>query len=139
MAEDIAAVRKELQQVKQRAVQKIKGLTSEVEALKAQLAERPVPPPVDGSDSSADGSEAFVKIGENSAQLAAREQELIRREQELNERERELNEREQRLDAGAAGASASAGWHAQLISGLRGVNDSLSQAQVAAESVGVMG
>ena len=56
--EDLAAVRKELQTVKTRAVNKIKSLQTQVAELQKQLAERPP------DSSSSEGSEkgGFVKV-----------------------------------------------------------------------------
>jgi len=150
---DLSAVRKELQQVKSRAVGKIKALQAQVEALQTQLAERPPVGPPDESASS-DGSEksaasgGFVKVGMsaagNDAAVRALEAELHRRAAELSEREEglqrretELSEREeglQRRGAGGGGAAAPA-WHAQLLAGLRSVQANCAQAELAYESV----
>ena len=81
--DEVAALQKELQTVKARAVGKIKALQAQVTELQAQvLAEKAKSPPE--VSSSEDGSEkGFVKVGEPGAVLQRREAELDTREAAL--------------------------------------------------------
>lgn len=83
---DVAALQKELQSTKARAVTRIRTLTQQVETLTRQLAERQA---AASSSSSEDGS-GFVKVASAEAPGA---------EAALRERELRLEEREQALDA----------------------------------------
>ena len=89
---EVAALKKELQQVKSRAVSKIKALQSTVDELSAKLAASS-PSRVDPPESSEDGSEAssgsgFVKVGTSVESLRLRERECEEREAALAKRRR---------------------------------------------------
>lgn len=94
---EVAALQKELQTVKARAVGKIKALQAQVTELQAQvLAEKAKSPPE--VSSSEDGSEkGFVKVGEPGAVLQRREAELDTREAALAAQEATLAQREEAL------------------------------------------
>jgi hypothetical protein len=95
--DEVAALQKELQTVKARAVGKIKALQAQVTELQAQvLAEKAKSPPE--VSSSEDGSEkGFVKVGEPGAVLQRREAELDTREAALAAQEATLAQREEAL------------------------------------------
>ena len=141
-ADDLAAVRKELQAVKSKAVGKIKALQAQVDSLQTQLSERPpVAPPEEPSSDGSEQSGGFVKVESgaqaSAAQLRAREDELARRDAELAEREEAVAQREAALArSSAAGAAA---WHATLVAGLREAQGNMRQCTLAAEVAGVSG
>ena len=138
---EIAAVKKELTAVKQRAVGKIKTLQQQVESLQQQLAEKNADHSSDASSEKSAGG-GYVKVESPGARES-----LQRREAELREREEELNRREQQLQqyptgSGSGIGSSSSGaaappWHAKLLAGLREIKAHAAQVDMAAESVGV--
>ena len=136
-ADEIAAVRKELVQVKTKAVGKIKTLQAQVEELQKQLAERPLVAPPD--ESSSDGSDLVKVDSPNAAALQKREAELQRREADLAEREEALQLRETVLAQQPSRGSAAPVWHAALLEGLSAIRANCQQVNLAAESVGVIG
>ena len=95
---EVAALKKELQTVKQRAVGKIKTLTSQVDQLTKDLAaanslQAPSPGKVSPPESSEEGSESsgasgFVKVKVSERELEERESVLAAREETLAARER---------------------------------------------------
>ena len=146
-SDELAAVRKELQAVKTKAVSKIKALQSQVDNLQAQLAERPpVGPPDEASSDGSDASRAsggFVKVDSpggalSAAQLKAREDELGRREAELAEREAAM-QRQAELTAAVNSSEGKqqAAWLPALLAGLREVQANVAQVDLACESAGV--
>lgn len=82
-ANELAAVKKELQTVKTRAVGKIKALQAQVDDLQVQLLAEKSKSPPEVSSASEDGSEkGFVKVADNAArlrELEAREAALAQR------------------------------------------------------------
>lgn len=167
MSDEAAVLKKELQQVKSRAVSKIKSLQATVDDLTAKLnaatakdsADARVSPLESSEDdvSSASSGSGFVKVGTPPAESAAaevlrhRERELEMREAALAQREERLVQREQIVAAAdaaaaiplttvpseAAAAGRLAAWHATLLSGLRDVQSNLQQVEFAAEAAGV--
>ena len=142
MADELQSVRKELQTVKKRAVEKIKALQAQVDDLTTQLAESKA-----RESSSEDGSEksgGFVKVDDpaKEASLSRRERELDAREAALAQQEEALQRRERELGVGSASAaqqqpSAICGWEGSLRQSLREVNANLQQVEIAVESAGV--
>jgi hypothetical protein len=137
-------------------VSKIKALQTQVDTLQAQLSERPPVGPPD--ETSSDGSEKstasgnFVKVSApastsaREAELAEREAALLRREEAAQQREEAAQQREEalRLREEAAtqpqqtGAEAAGvAWHAALLAGLREVEQTCAQVELACESAGV--
>ena len=106
MSDEAAVLKKELQQVKSRAVSKIKSLQATVDDLTAKLnaatakdsADARVSPLESSEDdvSSASSGSGFVKVGTPPAESAAAEV-LRHRERELEMREAALAQREERL------------------------------------------
>ena len=149
---EVAALKKELQTVKQRAVGKIKTLTSQVDQLTkdlaaAKLEQAPSPGKVSPPESSEEGSESsgasgFVKVKVSERELEERESALAAREENLAARERALAEA---TEAFAASASVKQqkqnenqpppAWHGVLQERLREVNANLEQISIAAEAV----
>ena len=127
MAEsEVAALRQELHNVKSRAVQKIRALQQQVDALEKQLEQQTSPPE---SASSEDGGdrEKFVKIplpddNERIAGLEAREAAVQRREQDVSAREQALV------------AKQADGWQHSLLRGLQEINENMQQVELAIES-----
>ena len=140
MADELQSVRKELQTVKKRAVEKIKALQAQVDDLTTQLAESKA-----RESSSEDGSEksgGFVKVDDpaKEASLSRRERELDAREAALAQQEEELQRRERELGVESASAgqpSPTCGWEGSLRQSLREVNSNLQQVEIAVESAGV--
>ena len=129
---DADACRRELQNVKSRAVAKIRTLQDRVNELEKQLMEKRSPPE---SASSEEGGERFVRVDSPklAAATAAREASLQLREQLLVQREQVLAAREETLQettvAHAMSMSGSAvQWHGAVLSGLRRVRENLAQA-----------
>ena len=145
---EVAALKKELQQVKQRAVSKIKALQSPVDELSAKLAAAS-PSRVDPPESSEDGSEAssgsgFVKVGTSVESLRLRERECEEREALVAKREEAVAERERAVAQAAQAATAaaaanlplqsSAEWHGVLLKGLHDVQANLQQVELATQA-----
>jgi hypothetical protein len=139
MEDGEAALRKELSNVKKRAVDKIRALTAQVETLEKKLLEktRASPPESASSDASDLGDrEKFVKVNLPAAATAADEQRALSREAELQSRERELllREREVASREAALAKQSSLGWQAALLKGLRTVGDNLTQIDLVTEN-----
>ena len=150
---EVAALKKELQTVKQRAVGKIKTLTSQVDQLTKELAaannslQVPSPGKVSPPESSEEGSESsgasgFVKVKVSERELEERESALAAREENLAARERALAEATEAFAASAAQKQQKQNenqpppaWHGVLQERLREVNANLEQISIAAEAV----
>ena len=153
---EVAALKKELQTVKQRAVGKIKTLTSQVDQLTKDLSaannslnslQAPSPGKVSPPESSEEGSESsgasgFVKVKVSERELEERESALAAREENLAARERALAEATEAFAASAAQKQQKQNenqpppaWHGVLQERLREVNANLEQISIAAEAV----
>jgi len=122
---DVAALRKEVLNVKAKAVAKIKALQEQVRSLEEQLAKQRSPP----ESASSEEGEKFVKVSRPDHEAA--EVSLRLREQELSVRERVVSERERAVYEAAhrPGGKAST-WHGVLASLCR-VNENLAQVDCA--------
>ena len=122
---DVAALRKEVLNVKAKAVAKIKALQEQVRSLEEQLTKQRSPP----ESASSEEGEKFVKVYRPDHEAAEvslrlREQELSVREQVVSERERAVNEAAHRPYDKART------WHGVMAS-LSRVNENLAQVDCA--------
>ena len=122
-SESIADVKKELQNVKTRAVSKIRALQGQVDTLTKQveaLESKQVARHDSDTSAASDTSEGFTKVDRASdADLRAREAALQQREDALRMRETALQER--------------LSWHGALLQGLASVQSNLQQVELAAD------
>ena len=145
--DDADAVRKEMQQVKTRAVQKIRTLQTQVDGLTKELSELKQRQPSPPESASSEDSDTVTVSSPTGAEI--REAELRRRERELKEREEALSIREEALSMreGALNASREAGGGdtptmstlsaAALLTGLGEIHKNLAQVELLVEAVAV--
>ena len=132
-------LRKELHNVKSRAVIKIRTLTERIDSLEKQLEKQKQRSPPE-SASSEEGAERFEKVDSpnksGAAAFEAREASLLLREQAIEKREQELAA-QIALGHRAQDSAGSNPWHGALLVSLQQVHENLMQVDCACDAAGV--